>query len=60
VEWCWQGKPKNSEKYLSQCLLFHHKSHTDPGSNAGLRSDKPETNLVNYGTAINPLKPKLV
>jgi hypothetical protein len=24
-----RGKPKNSEKYLSQCHFDHHKSHMD-------------------------------
>jgi hypothetical protein len=27
VELYWQGKPKNSEKNLSQCHSVHHKSH---------------------------------
>jgi hypothetical protein len=32
-EWRWndidRGKPKNSEKNLSQCHFVHNKSHTD-------------------------------
>jgi hypothetical protein len=32
VELHWQGKQKNSEKNLSQCLFVHHKFHMDwPG-----------------------------
>jgi hypothetical protein len=31
-----RGKPKYSEKNLSQCQFFHHKSHTDkPGIERG-------------------------
>jgi hypothetical protein len=29
VEWYWQGKPKNSERNLSQCHFVHHKFHMD-------------------------------
>jgi hypothetical protein len=27
AEWYWQGKPKDSEKNLSQRQFVHHKSH---------------------------------
>jgi hypothetical protein len=37
VEWWWQGKPKNSEKNLSQCHFAHHKPYADwPGREPGL------------------------
>jgi hypothetical protein len=41
-----RGKPKYSEKNLSQCHFVHHKSHMDgPGSNLGLR-DQVLRNLI--------------
>jgi hypothetical protein len=50
VEWYIdRGKPKNSEKNLSQCYFVHHKSHTV--ANPGLRGQRPETNHLGHGTA---------
>jgi hypothetical protein len=47
-------KPKNSEKNLSQCQFVHHKSHMDwPGSEPGLRVERPLTNRLSHGTAYN-------
>jgi hypothetical protein len=46
------GKPKNSDKYLSQCHFVHHKSHwTDLGANPGRRGESPATNRLSYATA---------
>jgi hypothetical protein len=58
VEWNWKGKTDNSEKNLSQCHFVHHKPQwTDPGSNPGLRSERPATNRLSHGTALPPLNP---
>jgi hypothetical protein len=39
------GKPKNSEKNLSQCHFVRHKFHwIDPGTNPGRRGERPATN----------------
>jgi hypothetical protein len=40
-----RGKPKNSEKNLSQCHFVHHKFQ---GVNSSLRGNKPVTNRLSY------------
>jgi hypothetical protein len=48
-----RGKPKYSERSLSQCPFVHHKSHMDrPGIDPGLRGERPATNSLSHGTAI--------
>jgi hypothetical protein len=46
-----RGKPKYSEKNLSQCHFVHDKSRVDPGSNQGLRDERPATNRLSHRTA---------
>jgi hypothetical protein len=47
-----RGKPKYSEKNLSQCHFIHHNpTWTDPGSNLGLRDERPATYRLSHGTA---------
>jgi hypothetical protein len=45
-----RGKPKNSDKNLSQCHFDHQKSHMD-GANPGLRGERPATDDLSHGTA---------
>jgi hypothetical protein len=45
-----RGKPKNSEKNLSQCHFVHHKSNM--GTNPGLRGERPATNDLSHGTVL--------
>jgi hypothetical protein len=48
-----KGKPKNMKKYLSQCHFVHHKSHVAcPGTNPGLRSERPATNCLSHIMAL--------
>jgi hypothetical protein len=53
VEWYIdRGKPKNSEKNLSQChLSTTNPTWIDPSANPGLRGERPATNDMNHGTA---------
>jgi hypothetical protein len=47
-----RGKPNYSGKYLSQWHFIHHKpTLTDPGSNLGLRGERPATNHLRHGMA---------
>jgi hypothetical protein len=56
VEWNRQGKTDNSEKILSQCHFVHDKSHMDLtwDRTPGLRGERPATNRLNHGTAVEP------
>jgi hypothetical protein len=45
-----RGKPKYSGKNLSQ-LSTTNPTRTDPGSNPGLRGEKPATNRLSHSTA---------
>jgi hypothetical protein len=47
-----RGKPKNSERNLSQCYSVHHKPYsTDIGANLGHRSEKLATNSLSSDMA---------
>jgi hypothetical protein len=47
-----RGKPKDSEKNLSQCHFVYHKSHMDrQAASAGFRSEKPVTNRLSCSMA---------
>ena len=52
------GKPKYSEKNLSQCHFFRHKFHMDLGSNPGICDEKSATNqcsiLISIYTLLLP------
>jgi hypothetical protein len=49
-----RGKPKSSEKNLSQYHFVHHKSHwIDPGANPGRRDKRPAINRLSRGTALS-------
>jgi hypothetical protein len=46
------GKPKDSEKNLTECHFVRHKSHMNwPEREPGPRGEKPATNRLSYGTA---------
>jgi hypothetical protein len=52
VEWNWQGKTEVLGGNLSHCLLSTTNSTwTGPGSNPGLRGERPATNRLSHGTA---------
>jgi hypothetical protein len=44
-----RGKPKYSEKTLSQCHFVHHKSHME---RPGLHCERPAANRLSHGTAL--------
>jgi hypothetical protein len=47
-----RGKPKDSEKNLSQYHFVYHKSHwIDPGANPGRRGERPAINRLSHGPA---------
>jgi hypothetical protein len=47
AEWYRQGKPKNSEKNLSECHFVHYKSYrTKPSATPGLRCEWTATNRL--------------
>jgi hypothetical protein len=52
-----RGKPKGSEKNLSQCHSVHHNpTWTNLGANLGLHSEKLAANRLSYDTALLQLK----
>jgi hypothetical protein len=52
VERYLQGKPKYSERNLpSATLSTTNPTWIDPGSNPGLRGERPATNRLSHGTA---------
>jgi hypothetical protein len=47
-----RGKPKNSERNLSQCHFVHDKSNMDwPGCQLGPHCERPATNRLSHGKA---------
>jgi hypothetical protein len=52
-----RGKPKNSEKNLSECHFVHYKSNmVCPEREPGPRGENPATIRLSYGTANNELR----
>jgi hypothetical protein len=50
------GKPKDSEKNLSQCHIVHHKSHCiDQGANSGHCGEWPATVCMSHGTDLGKI-----
>ena len=52
-----RGKPKYTEKNLSQCHFIRHKSHmTAPGLKLRFYGDSPATNCLSHGTTWYSIK----
>jgi hypothetical protein len=54
VEWNWQGKTEvlgGGGTFLSATLSITNPTWTDPGSNPGLRRERPATDRLSHGTA---------